>query len=85
MVAALSGVADVDALTISMARLGGGDLDLTIAARAIMLAVSVNTISKATIAGWTGGRDIGMLVGAISSLALATGLAATTWQISGWI
>lgn len=85
MVAALSGVADVDALTISMARLGGGDLDLIIAARAIMLAVSVNTISKAMIAGWTGGRDIGMLVGAISGLALATGLAATTWQISGWI
>ncbi len=83
MVAALSGVADVDAVTISMARLGGGDLDLTIAAQAIMIAVSVNTISKAMIAGWAGGRDIGMLVGGISGIAVATGLAATIWQIPG--
>ncbi len=83
MVAALSGVADVDAVTISMARLGGGDLDLTIAAQAIMIAVSVNTISKAMIAGWAGGRDIGILVGGVSGVAVATGLAATIWQISG--
>lgn len=83
MVAALSGVADVDAVTISMARLGGGDLDLTIAAQAIMIAVSVNTISKAMIAGWAGGRDIGMLVGGISGIAVATGLAAIIWQIPG--
>lgn len=83
MVAALSGVADVDAVTISMARLGGGDLDLNTAARAIMIAVSVNTISKAMIAGWAGGRDIGMLIGGVSSVAVATGLAAAIWQIPG--
>ncbi|MDO8978813.1 MAG: MgtC/SapB family protein [Afipia sp.] len=83
MVAALSGIADVDAVTISMARLGGGDLNLTIAAQAIMIAVSVNTISKAMIAGWAGGRDIGILVGGVSGVAVATGLAATIWQISG--
>jgi uncharacterized membrane protein (DUF4010 family) len=83
MVAALSGIADVDAVTISMARLGGGDLNLTIAAQAIMIAVSVNTIAKAMIAGWAGGRDIGILVGGISGVAIAAGLVATIWQISG--
>jgi uncharacterized membrane protein (DUF4010 family) len=83
MVAALSGVADVDAVTISMARLGGGDLELNVAARAIMIAVGINTVSKAMIAGWAGGRDIGMLVGGISGVAIAAGLAATTWQIAG--
>lgn len=83
MVAALSGVADVDAVTISMARLGGGYLDLNIAAQAIMIAVGVNTASKAVIAGWAGGRDIGMLVGGISGAAIAAGLAAITWQIQG--
>lgn len=70
MVAALSGVADVDAVTISMARLGGGDLNLTISAQAITIAVSVNTISKAMIAGWAGGRDIGILVGGVSGVAV---------------
>jgi len=83
IVAALSGVADVDAVTISMARLGGGYLELNTAARAIMIAVCINTISKAAISGWAGGRDTGILVGGISVVAIAAGLAATTWQILG--
>ncbi len=66
IVAALSGAADVDAVTISMARLGGGYLELNTAARAIMIAVCINTISKAAISGWAGWRDTGILVGGIS-------------------
>ncbi|MBB5055284.1 uncharacterized membrane protein (DUF4010 family) [Afipia massiliensis] len=83
IVAALSGVADVDAVTISMARLGGGYLELNTAARAIIIAVCINTISKAAISGWAGGRDTGILVGGISVVAIVAGLAATTWQILG--
>ena len=82
MVAALSGVADVDAVTISMARLRGGGLDPVTAARSIMIAVGVNTVSKAVIAIWAGGRDIGLLVGGISGVAVATGIAAAVWQLS---
>ena len=45
VVAALSGVADVDAVTISMARMAGGDVDPNTAAHAIMIAIAVNTVS----------------------------------------
>lgn len=72
-VAALSGIADVDALTISIARMAGGDVDLATAARAIMVAIAVNTISKAIMACWVGNRRVGLLVGGISAVALAGG------------
>jgi uncharacterized membrane protein (DUF4010 family) len=75
MVAALSGVADVDAVTISMARMAGGDVDSNTAARAVMVAIAVNTISKTIMAGSVGNRKVGLLVGGISAAALAAGLA----------
>ncbi len=75
VVAALSGVVDVDAVTISMARMAGGDVDPNTAARAIMIAIAVNTISKTMMAGSVGNRKVGLLVGGISAVALAAGLA----------
>jgi uncharacterized membrane protein (DUF4010 family) len=75
VVAALSGVADVDAVTISIARMAGGDVDLNTAARAIMIAIAINTVSKAIMASWVGNRKVGLLVGGISAVALAGGLA----------
>jgi uncharacterized membrane protein (DUF4010 family) len=79
IVAALSGVADVDAVTISMARLVGKDIDLNTAVQGILIAVAVNTASKAALAGWTGGQEVGAMVGAVSALALAGGIAAAIW------
>ncbi|KRW93763.1 MgtC/SapB family protein [Paracoccus sp. MKU1] len=76
IIAAISGIADVDAVSISMARLGGSDLAIAMAARAILVAVGVNTVSKAVLAGLVGGRRIGLTVAGISALALAAGLAA---------
>lgn len=75
VVAALSGVADVDAVTISMARMAGGDVDPNTAAHAIMIAIAVNTVSKTIVAGSVGNRKVGFLVGGISAAALAAGLA----------
>lgn len=75
LVAAASGVADVDAVTISMARLGGGRIATDIAVQAIALAVGVNSIAKAVMAGWTGGPSIGAYVGAASTLAVLAGAA----------
>jgi uncharacterized membrane protein (DUF4010 family) len=79
MVAALSGVADVDAVTISMARLGGNDIDLNTAVHAIVIAVGVNTMSKTALAGGAGGQNVGILVGSFSALALLGGLTAIWW------
>jgi uncharacterized membrane protein (DUF4010 family) len=76
VVAALSGIADVDAVTISIARMDGGDVDLNTAARAIMTAIAINTVSKAIMASWVGSKKVGLLVGGISAVALAVGLVA---------
>lgn len=75
VVAALSGVADVDAVTISMARVAGGDVDSNTAACAIMVAIAANTISKTMMASSVGNGKVGLLVGGISAAALAAGLA----------
>lgn len=79
VLAALSGIADVDALTLSMARLGGKDIGLDTASLAILIAAGVNTISKAVLAASTGGRKVGLLVGSVSAVALAGGAAAVIW------
>jgi uncharacterized membrane protein (DUF4010 family) len=80
--AAISGLADVDALTISMARMEGHSLDLDIAERAILIVVGVNTITKAALAAWAGGRRLGLFVAIPSILAVAAGLVMTTLDLS---
>jgi uncharacterized membrane protein (DUF4010 family) len=80
VVAALSGIVDVDALTISIARMAGGDVDLKTSARAIMVAIAVNTISKAIMASWVGNRRVGLLVGGTSAVALTGGLVVAAWE-----
>lgn len=80
LVAALSGIVDVDALTIAMARLGAEaaeqDSHHATAVRAILLAVAVNTVSKTAMAWWTGGARIGVRVAAVSLAALGAGATA---------
>jgi len=71
LVAAISGVADVDAVTLSMARGAGGDA--ATASLAIFIAVVVNTISKTVMAGWIGGSAMGWLMSAASGLAILAG------------
>ncbi len=71
LVAAASGIADVDAVTISMARLDVTSVALPIAAQAIVIAVAVNTISKAAMAGWAGGARVAVPVGLASTAAVA--------------
>jgi uncharacterized membrane protein (DUF4010 family) len=56
----LSGMADVDAISFSMAKLsrGVGGLDLGIAARAIVIAATANTIVKGGIVFFSGTKDL---------------------------
>lgn len=73
--AGLSGIADVDAIVISMARMAMGVIDPALAAQAILLATAVNTLAKALLAAWTGGGKLGLRVGLVSILAVAAGAA----------
>jgi uncharacterized membrane protein (DUF4010 family) len=77
--AALSGLADVDAMTLSVARLGEVSAAATLS---VLVAVAVNTFAKAGYAWAAGGTRIGLATLAGSSLALAAGLGAL--RLSGW-
>jgi uncharacterized membrane protein (DUF4010 family) len=79
--AAVSGLADVDAVTLSMSRLAGGDLGVATSALAILLAAAVNTVAKVALGWFAGGREPGIRLAIGAGLALAAGLAglAATW------
>jgi len=79
--AAVSGIADVDAVTLSFSRLGGQALSAEAAAGAILLAAAVNTVAKAALGWFAGGRGPGMRLFLGAVVALAAGLAgfALTW------
>jgi len=70
-VAALSGLVDVDAATISIAQLSKGSLGTATAATAILTVTAVNTASKAAIAIFLGGKGVGIPVAIASAGAIA--------------
>jgi uncharacterized membrane protein (DUF4010 family) len=70
LLAAVSGIADVDALTLSMARLAGLQVGAGDAANAILIAAAINTLAKAGMAGFVGGARLGRIVGFTSALAI---------------
>jgi uncharacterized membrane protein (DUF4010 family) len=61
--AAASGVADVDAITLSLARMSQTELVLPIAATGIVLAAASNSLVKGGMAIVIGGRRMGLQVG----------------------
>lgn len=71
--AGVSGLADVDALTLAMTRADGAARDVAVVA--ILIAVAANTVSKSVIAWIAGGRPAGIAIGAASAAALAAGAA----------
>jgi uncharacterized membrane protein (DUF4010 family) len=71
--AALAGTTDVDAITLSTARLAG--LSPHAAALAILIAAASNTIIKSTIALVLGGRALGIRAFAIGGCIIAGGAA----------
>lgn len=82
MVAALAGLADVDAIALSLAQAAGRTVPQPTAERAILLAALVNTGVKAVLAGLIGGRP--MTRWASSTLAVALFAAAVTaWLTAG--
>jgi len=75
ILAAASGIADVDAITLSLARMGGEDLAAITATLGIVIAASVNSLVKAGMAGMIGGRKLGIEVGLPMGVAVGAGLA----------
>ena len=76
LLAAISGAGDVDAITLSMARLTGAELSATIASLAILVAVLANSVVKVAIATIAGGPALGWrLAATFATGALAGGLA----------
>ncbi len=70
-----SGVMDVDAITLSLARSTGPDLAARVAAWGILLAAVTNTLVKAGLALAIGGRRLGLRVGGTMVAAVAAGAA----------
>lgn len=73
--AAFSGIADVDAITLSMSRLASDPSSVTVAANAILIVVAVNTVSKAVLGWMTGGQQVGERLMFVAAVAVAVGLA----------
>lgn len=71
-VAAVSGLADVDAITLSMAR--GQEVAASVAVIAILIAVGVNTVAKAVMAWGIGGAGIGWRLMGAALLACVAGV-----------
>lgn len=72
----LSGLADVDAITISMASLSlAGDISAKAAVTTITIAVCSNTVVKGGIAYLFGGKEYGRWIISIFGIILAIGLA----------
>ena len=65
----------MDAITLSMARLAGGGIGFEAAALAVLIAVLVNTLSKAALGWAAGGRAFGLRMVVAAAIAVAAGLA----------
>ena len=78
--AAASGVTDVDAITLSLARMSQEDLPVRIATTGIVIAAAVNNLAKGGMAAGIGGRRIGLRVG-LPLAASAVGGLATVWLL----
>ena len=71
--AAISGTFDVDAISLSLARLVPSGLDANTAAYAILLAVVANSLTKIALAWTTGGTELGKLFAGGMVAAVAAG------------
>lgn len=71
--ALIAGLADVDAITLSMANLAGEAVAPEVAALSIVLAAASNTAVKAGLAVATGGWQFGRWVALASAIVLASG------------
>jgi len=77
LLSAVSGIADVDAITLSLGRMSAQDLPLQAAVTGIVIASAVNSLVKASMAVTIGTRALGTRVAAPLVIAAVAGLLAT--------
>jgi uncharacterized membrane protein (DUF4010 family) len=75
LASALSGTTDVDAVTVSTAKLARGGIDHGVATIAIVIAIAVNTIVKTCLAAYVGGAALGKRVAITGGLVVVAGAA----------
>ena len=75
--AATSGLADVDPITLSMSQMSKEGLEISVAAKAILIAVSVNSVIKSIFSWVIGGRILALRVGCTLAGAVVAGLLIT--------
>jgi len=75
--AATAGLADVDPITLSMAQMTRHGLEVSVAAKAILIAVSVNSGIKSIFSWFIGGRALALRVGGTLVGAIVAGLLIT--------
>ncbi len=75
--AATSGLADVDPITLSMSQMSNDGLNVSVAAKAILIAVSVNSGIKGIFSWVIGGRALALRVGGTLVGAVVAGLLIT--------
>ncbi|MCW8828857.1 MAG: MgtC/SapB family protein, partial [Gammaproteobacteria bacterium] len=76
-IAAISGLTDVDAITLSISRMARGDLSAGVATQAIIIAASVNTLVKGVLVAVICGRAMAWKVMLSIILAIAAGAITT--------
>jgi uncharacterized membrane protein (DUF4010 family) len=79
--AAASGVADVDAITLSLARMRAAEVDLRVVAMGLVIAASANSLTKAGLASIIGGGRIGLFVGIPLLVSAVSGVVLGWWLI----
>lgn len=73
LLALVSGMADVDAITLTVSRMSGDKIDTITAVTAITLVAMINTLMKAVLGGMVGGFQLGKYIGLRVAVILAAG------------
>jgi uncharacterized membrane protein (DUF4010 family) len=76
---AVSGIADVDAITLSLARMSTEDLTMVTAALGLIIAAAVNTLVKGIMTASIGGAQFGWRAGIPLGVAAIAGLGTALW------
>lgn len=80
VLAAVAGISDVDAITLSMTRVAGAHVSVSAAEAAILTAVAVNSLSKSVLALIAGGRWFGLRYLGVSVVSIAAGGGAALFE-----